>query len=66
VLIIIDDVLSGEEQEKLQALFSADPEVRKMRWINGSYDDVKNNPSPIAKLLALAKLLYLLDANVQS
>lgn len=58
MLIVIDDVLSQEEQEKLQALFSADPEARKMRWVNGSYDDVKTNPSPIAKLLALANRTF--------
>lgn len=54
MLIVIDDVLTQEEQEKIQALFTASPEARGMRWIQGAYDDVKNNPSPISKLLMLA------------
>jgi hypothetical protein len=54
MLIVIDNVLSQEEQEKIQALFTLAPEARNMRWIDGAYDDVKNNPSPISKLLMLA------------
>lgn len=50
----MDNVLNEEERKKLRELFSGSPEARAMRWISGSYDDVKHHPSPITKLLALA------------
>ncbi len=58
MLIVIDNVLSQEEQEKLKELFTAAPEARNMRWVSGSYNDVKNNPSPISSLLALANRTF--------
>lgn len=54
MLIVLDNVLAEPEMVAVRNIIHTDPNISKMRWIDGDYDAVKENPSPIATLLSIA------------
>lgn len=54
MLIVLDNVLAEPEMAAIRNIIHTDPDISTMRWIDGGYDAVKENPSPIASLLSIA------------